>query len=137
MTPKSTAALLQKKEPVLKIQSAALLPEPKQGETATAYYFRIKDLLLDQFILSENERSEKTKTLEKENEKLLKELLPLHELTKKYGNPDKWEQMMHTALKVQYAVRASQSEGDRETVSEIMRILKIGEEYILKHGIKF
>ena len=60
-----------------------------------------------------------------ENEKLLKELFPLYELTKKYGSPDKWQQMIHTALKIKYAVRASQSKGDQETVNEIIRILKI------------
>lgn len=134
MTPQSTSALLQKKEPLIKIHTVELLPEPKPHETAKEYYSRIKDLLLDQFILSENEKTEKIKTLEKENEKLLKELFPLYELTKKYGSPDKWQQMIHTALKVKYAVRASQSQGDHETVAEIIKILKTGEDYILKHG---
>lgn len=137
MTPKSTSALLQKKGIAIKINTVELLPEPKPAETAASYYFRVKDFLLDLFILSENEKNQKIKALEKENEKLLRELLLLHELTNKYGNPDKWKPMMHTALKVQYAVRASQSKGDQETVNTIMNILKLGEDYILKHGIKF
>lgn len=137
MTPRITAALSKRENPVLKIRSLDLIPEPVSGESADQYYSRIRDLLIEQFIATSNESGQKLKALEKENEKLLRELLPLHELTKKYGNPDKWKQMMHTALKVKYAVRASQSQGDQETVDEIKKILKLGEDYILKHGIKF
>lgn len=127
----------KRKSVVFHASPDAILPKPAEGEDIQEYYLRINDIFLEHYIASSCKLSARIKEIEKTNEQIMKDLVPLYNLTKKYGPPERWSAMMQTALKVQYAARACQSKGDSETVAELMRILKIGEDYILKHKIKF
>lgn len=129
-------AALHKEKKVFKQELVGILPEPNTGESAENYYLRIKDIFLDHYISSENSQWSSLKKLKERNERLEKELFPLYELTKLYGSPAKWESMMLTAQKLQYAVRSYQSKGDQEGLQEISKILKVGEDYIREHSGK-
>lgn len=92
-------------------------------------------MFLDNTLAGMSEEMQKIQKLQSENEKLKKHLLPLLELTERYGSPGKWKAMITTALKIQYAIRSYQANGDKESIAQAMKILKDGEEYMKEHHI--
>lgn len=132
----AAAAVYKKDEKIFKQKLVGVLPEPESGEPAESYYLRIKDIFLDHYISSNVASEGRYQKLKERNEQLEKDALLLYELSKQYGAPEKWEPMMLTAQKLQYAVRSCQSKGDQEGLQEITKILKVGEDYIREHSEK-
>lgn len=116
-------AISKKQNFLIKKTSDSVLPAPLAQESANDYYARIQDVFWDRAIFSLSELNERTKEIEKENESLTKELMPLYHMTKKYGSPEKWEPMLKTALKLQSAVRICQAEGNTELLQSLAYLL--------------
>lgn len=132
----AASAVYKKDEKIFKQKLVGVLPEPEADEPAESYYLRIKDIFLDHYISASVASEDRYQKLKEKNEQLEEDALLLYELSKRYGAPEKWEPMMLTAQKLQYAVRAYQSKGDREGLQEISKILKVGEDYIREHSGK-